>query len=431
MPRSGRERFYLAGAAILVAAVSVSTLLYFLFPTPPSSIAVGVGFKGGTYEIFFAQYKKILARHHVSLEYRATGGAVANQDLLQDPKSDIQVGFVQGGIRNSTEAPGLLSLGRVAYQPFYIFCRAEVACDDLAPLKGKRIAIGAPGNGSAVAAQKILAVAGVTAQNSVFLPEFAKAGIDALIENKADAVFEAFSNEPLVKATLRDPRIRIMSVRGADALVRLFPFLSKVVMPQGIIDYEHNIPPADVTMISTTVGVLARENLHPAIISLLAEALVATHREAGLYHHAGEFPTQTDPEFPMAPGAQDFYRNGPSFLNRYVPFWITNSAQRILAVLVAVFGVILPLVRYLPKIRVWFVQRRFQNWYSDLQALEASAGAMPDETRRAEIEAALHRIEETICGARLPASFTAQRFSLRGHVEMVRRKLALQPEPTR
>lgn len=419
--RAGRRLYWTVVSVLLVAAAWL--LLHFLFPSPPSHVAVGVGFKGGTYEIFFARYKEILARHGVTLEYRSTGGAVANQNLLEDPKSDIQVGFVQGGIRSSAEAPSLLSLGRVAYQPFYIFYRADQPINDLAQLKGKRIAIGAPGNGSAVAAAKILAAAGVTAQNSTFLPQFAQAGVDALLGGKADAVFEAFSNEKVVTAALRDPRIRILDVRGADALVRLFPFLSKIVLPQGVVDYEHNIPAADVTLISTSVGVLVRDNLHPAIVSLLAEALVKTHGQAGLFNRAGEFPTQSDAEFPMAPAALDYYRNGPSFLNRYVPFWITNSVQKILAVLVAVFAVVLPLARYLPTLRDWYIMRRFNSWYNELHALEEAAAKASDPIDRKQIDDQLQRIEEMVRARRLPAGFAAQRYDLRGHIDLVRRRM--------
>jgi uncharacterized protein len=418
---SHSRTFWTLGAALLLAAAAW-LLLHFLFPTPPSTVPAGVGFKGGTYEIFFARYKSLLARHGVTLEYRSTGGAVANQKLLEDPKSDIELGFVQGGIRDSKEAPGLSSMGRIAYQPFYIFYRADAPIDDLAALKGKRIAIGAPGNGSAVAAAKILAAAGVTAQNSTFLPEFAKAAVDALRDGKADAMFEAFSNEDVVTAAMRDPRIRLMNVRGADALVRLFPFLSKIVLAQGVVDYEHNIPASDVTLISTTVGVLVRDDLHPAIVSLLAEAMMRVHGEPGLYNRAGEFPTQSDPEFPMAPAALDYYRNGPSFLNRYIPFWITNSVQKILAVLVAIFAVILPVARYLPALRNWSVEKRFHRWYSDLQALEAAVAA-PPSARRNDIAAELRRIEGDVRAARLPPRFAAQRYSIREHIDLVRRRL--------
>jgi hypothetical protein len=150
--------------------------------------------------------------------------------------------------------------------------------------------------------------------------------------------------------------------------------------------------------------------------------MLSTHREAGLFHRTGQFPTQTDPEFPMAPAALDFYKNGPSFLNRYVPFWITNSAQKIIAVLVAIFAVILPLARFLPHIPDWFVRRRFQAWYSDLAGLEA-AGLDSNRARLKEIRTRLDEMEKEVCGGRLPASFTAQRYALREHIDLVRRKI--------
>jgi hypothetical protein len=360
----------------------------------------------------------------VDLEYRATGGAVANQKLLDDPASGVPIGFVQGGIENSKDAPDLVSLGRVAYQPFYLFVGADQNIGDLTDLKGKRIAIGATGNGSAVAARKILAAAGVTAENSTFLPEFSGAAVNAVRSGKADAMFEAFSNEKVVRKALLDPRIKIVNVRGAEALTRLFPFLSKVVLPQGVADYERNVPHADITMISTTVGVLARKDVHPAIITLLAQALKETHGQAGLFGQAGEFPTRSDPEFPMAPAAYDFYQNGPSFLNRYIPFWITNSAHRLFAILIAVFGIVLPIMRYVPQARDWWIRRRFLTWSGQLCDIEARLQPGMDPALIEELQRTLSEMTDEIRSARLPRSFMAQTFSLRGHIEAVLRKAA-------
>jgi hypothetical protein len=55
-----------------------------------------------------------------------------------------------------------------------------------------------------------------------------------------------------------------------------------------------------------------RKDLHPAIIELLAKTIAQVHTGAGLFQKAGEFPMQTDPEFPMAETARDFYKNGPN-----------------------------------------------------------------------------------------------------------------------
>ena len=113
-----------------------------------------------------------------------------------------------------------------------------------------------------------------------------------------------------------------MSVTRAEALTRIFPFLVRLVLPQGVIDFERNIPASDIVLFSTTNSVLVRNDLHPAHISLLAQALSEAHSEPGLFQRAGEFPAQIDPEFTMAEKAVEFYKNGPSFLNKYLPFWI-------------------------------------------------------------------------------------------------------------
>src|SRR6202043_317974 len=110
-------------------------------------------------------------------------------------------------------------------------------------------------------------------------------------------------------------------------------FLVRLVLPQGVIDFERNIPASDIVLFSTTNSVLVRNDLHPALISLLAQALVETHNKPGLFQRAGEFPTQTDPEFPIAPAALDFYKNVTLLLNRDFAYRIVPLVLRLLAML--------------------------------------------------------------------------------------------------
>jgi hypothetical protein len=53
------------------------------------------------------------------------------------------------------------------------------------------------------------------------------------------------------------------------------------------------------TVIATTNAVLVRDDIHPALIGLLAETMLKAHSESGLFQKVGDFPTQTDPEYPM------------------------------------------------------------------------------------------------------------------------------------
>ena len=63
--------------------------------------------------------------------------------------------------------------------------------------------------------------------------------------------------------------------------------------------------------------------------------MVEAHGGANIFQRSGEFPNSTDPEYPVAPAAIDFYKTGPSFMQRYLPLWLSVHAQRAIAVLVA------------------------------------------------------------------------------------------------
>ena len=109
------------------------------------------------------------------------------------------------------------------------------------------------------------------------------------------------------------------------------------------------------SLVSTTVRVLIRDDLHPQIVSLLLLTMIKEHGGRGVLQRAGEFPTQTDPEYPMAASVTDFYKNGPSLLQRHLPLWLTVHVQRAIAVLVAAIAIGIPLFNFAPRLYLWFV----------------------------------------------------------------------------
>jgi hypothetical protein len=149
-----------------------------------------------------------------------------------------------------------------------------------------------------------------------------------------------------------------------------FPGINRLVLPQGVVDFENNIPPSDVNLIAITTDVVVRKSLHPGIVYLLAQTLAEEHSAGGVFQRAGEFPTQTNPEFPMAERAVDFYKNGPPLLNRYLPFWIVPHVLRLLTVLLAAGTIIYPLFSFAPKLYLWFVQQFIAKLYRHLRLVE-------------------------------------------------------------
>jgi hypothetical protein len=290
---------------------------------------------------------------------------------------------------------------------------------DLSELKGKRIAITAA---SGPTNTKILAAYGVNDQNTTFLTVTIPVATKALINGDVDASF--FSEEvngPSAQMLLRDPSIRLMNVAQAEAITQLFPSLIHLTLAQGVIDLEKNIPPTDVNMFALTNRLLVRESLHPEIVYLLAQTMKEEHSGGGIFHHAGEFPTQADPEFPMAEEAVDYYKNGPSFLQRYLPFWMISYAKRVAAILVTVIAIIIPIFSYAPRLYTWFLQVYTEKLYRRLRVIEASLRA---DLTFSEIDTLKSGLESISRAAHiLPMRRSSLFFDLIMHIDHTRTRL--------
>lgn len=327
---------------------------------------------------------------------------------------------------SSEQAPGLLSLGRINYQIFCIFYRTTELLDDLTELKGKRIAAGTVGTGSRVVTEKILGISGVNSENSMLLPLTGQAAVNALIDGRADAAIIGLeSDSPLFQSLLRDSRIRLLSVTRAEALTRFFPSLVRLVLPQGAIDFERKIPASDIVLYASTNAVLVRNDLHPAHISLLAQALVETHNKPGLFQRTGEFPTQTDPEFPMAESVVDFYKNGLPFLNKYLPYWMVPHILRLLAVVLAGGAIAFPLFSIAAGLLKWLVHFRMYSIYILLRKIDANWQKEVTASGASTLESQLAGIDREISALGDPNKVLDRLFDIKSRIDVVRHRLEL------
>jgi TRAP-type uncharacterized transport system substrate-binding protein len=410
-------------AAVAIVSVVSLALIYF-FPAPPSKVVIATGVKGSSFEYYGKRYREIFARHNIELELRPTAGALENLIEMRKPNSGVQIAFVTGGLSNGKNAPGLLSLGTVYNQPYWIFYSSNESLDRLSQLKGKRIAVGPAGSGTRYAALKILGKAGVNSETANMLTYGGSAAVKALNDGFVDVVWMVGAPDATaIHALLRNPKARLMNFPMAEAYTRIFPELVRLVLPQGVVDIEQNIPPDDLQLVGTTTKVLVRSDLHPEIVQLLLQAMVEVHGKADIFQRNGEFPKATDVEFPVADAAADFYKNGPSFMQRHLPLWLSVHAQRAIAALVAVIAIGFPLFRFLPQIYNWLTRRRLIYWYGQLKALEASFDASPDGKDLTEKQAAVDRIDEAVSHIRIPLTFSDQLYNLRSHIDIVRRKI--------
>jgi hypothetical protein len=118
------------------------------------------------------------------------------------------------------------------------------------------------------------------------------------------------------------------------------------------------------------------------------------------------------------------YRSGAPVLQRYVPFWVAATIDRLIVSLVVLLPILIPLVRFAPQIYSWRVRQRILYWYGALKRLESSArGAITPEARAQHL-AELDSIEAAVDDIPIPLAFSDKLYELRQHIEVVRRRLA-------
>ena len=429
-PKFSREYllFVLVPALLVVAA----TVLFFYFlvrPGPPRTIVMTAGSEGGAYLAYAQRYRELLAREGITLEVLPSEGSLENLERLADPAFRVDIGFVQGGAAKEADLFGLVSLGALYYEPLWVFARAADPGDRGKTLRGKRIAVGAPGSGTRKVVLELLAANGVDASNAKLIDLGGMAASGAIKQGEADvALFFASPNAPVIQDLLRTKGIDLIAMVRAEAYPIHFPLLSVVRLPAGGIDLGGNIPPRDVNLVADVAQLVARESLHPALIGPLLEIARKVHGGHGVFERAGEFPAPREGDIPMSEDAVRYYKSGLPFLYRHLPFRAASFATRAALLLIPIIGMLFPLTKIVPPVYRWRMRSRIYRWYGDLMALEADLRNDPDPGRRSEYLDRLSWIDGQIDDTRPPLPFAQERYDFRMHIGIVRARIMEIPE---
>lgn len=251
------------------------------------------------------------------------------------------------------------------------FYRSKDTYDDLTKLKGKRVAIGPEGSGVRKYSFELLNAAGVSGPPANFLDLLYVEANRALLGGKVDTImtFGAPDNE-LILELLKAKDIKLMNMSQAEAYTLLFPDLSHVVLPRGVIDPEKQNPPSDVHLLSPTTNLIVRKERHPALVYLLLKTAVEIHGGPSWVNKAGEFPAITKQDDPISEQAQWSYKSGGSWLYVYLTFWAANFVERVSLILIPPGIIIVPMIGILPWIYTWRNRSKYYPWYRELRQLE-------------------------------------------------------------
>jgi TRAP-type uncharacterized transport system substrate-binding protein len=421
---SRRDLLIALTPAILLIIAAFVVAFHFVQPAPPKKIVMASGQKEGRYGYYAKQYKEFLARNGITLELHPSSGAVQNMGLLMDEKSGVDVAFIQGGTGFGANAPNLESLGSLYYEPLWVFYRGA-PIKDLDGLRGKKIAIGAEESGTRALALQLLAMNGAVLPPTQLLPLGGKEAEEQLTKGKIDVLMVVAPPESnLVSRLAAAPGVRLMSLERAEAYTRLFPYLTKLILPRGVFDLANDIPSRDIVVVAPTANLIARDSLHPALAYLLMRAATEIHSGAGVFDREGEFPAPRDTGFPLSDVAKRYYKSGPPLLQRYLPFWAANLVDRLWVVLVPILAISIPLVRMVPPLYRWRVRSRIYRWYGRLKEIELQ---LEDNADAETLEGFLKRLEEierSVNRIPTPLAYSDNLYGFRAHIDLVRQRIA-------
>jgi hypothetical protein len=417
------------GALATLLTISAAILLAvfcFFESAPPRTIVFTSGIDGSSFQTNAERYRTNLAAKGVTLKILRSQGSMENLKRLRDPSSHVDAGFVQGGVTNITAGRKLVSLGSVSYEPLFVFYRGGGAMTILSELAGKRLAIGPAGSGTRDLALTLLHLNGIEPGGATQLLDLEGGdAAKALLDGKVDAIFVMgdSASPALIRQFLQSPEIHLFDFVQADGYIRQISYLSKLVLPQGAIDFGKNIPPHDINLIGPTLEILARTDLHPALCDLLLEAAQDVHRNPGLLKRRDEFPAPLEHDFPISADATRYYNSGTSFFYRYMPFWLASIVRRVLFAIVPAIVLLIPGLKVLPSLFRMRMQMRIHRWYRALLALERGFSGATGPEKRREMIAKLDHIETEVNRLKVPASFADQFYGLREHIAFVRDRL--------
>jgi TRAP-type uncharacterized transport system substrate-binding protein len=417
------------GIAFLGLVALLFATLWVLVPPPPRSIELATGFPTGLYQQFGEKLQSELAEEGISLKLRTTGGTSDNLALLKDPHSGVDFAMVQGGVADPSKYPDFISIAGVFYEPVWIWYRESSFPSEsgrlglLSQLKGKRVSIGNEGSGTLSLTSQLLAASGLSLGDIRAEKLKPLDALEKFKKGELDAVFLVSAAEaPVVKKFYETPGIRLMNFEQAEAYVHLFPFLSKVTVPRGVVSIAYDLPRQDIQVLAATATLVGKNDISPALVTLLLSSTYDILKTYSYLQKPGEFPSGTGLDFPLHVDAEIYLKDGPSFLHRYLPFWTAVWIGRFAKIVIPLLVILVPLFTYIPAAKSLLLRLKLSRVYEELKAVERNA-SNPDLKERNLKD--LENIERRISNIKISMLDAKELYDLKGHVGEVRSRLNL------
>lgn len=308
-------RKFRTGLKALVAPVAVAAL-GLATPAFAQQLSIATGGTGGVYYPYGGGLAEVINNHvdGATASVEVTGASVENVALISRGDSDIALALADTVYQafhgeaafEGRQVSELRALASIYPNAVQIVTLADSGITSLEDLRGKRVSVGAPGSGTEVSAQTLLAANGITYDD--FTPQRLNFNetADALRDGDIDAGFWSVgppTSSIMNLAATRSIRLIGMTEGEIAAAIEAEPTFAPYTLRAGLYDgMEEGVP-----TISTPNVLIVHQDMDEDLAYAIVAALFENVAELIAIHPAAndttvEFTTDSTP-IPFHPGA--------------------------------------------------------------------------------------------------------------------------------
>jgi len=305
---------------LVTAALAAGLALGATGALAQTQLSIATGGTGGVYYPYGGGMAEMIGKYidGYSAVAEVTGASVENMGLIARGDSDIALvladtayaGFMGTGAFEGRQLGDSRALGSIYPNAVQIVALADSGIDSLDDLRGKRVSVGAPGSGTEVSAQTLLAANGITYDDIDEQRLNFNETADALRDGDIDAGFWSVgppTSSILNLATTRDiVLIGLSEAEIANALAAeptFAPYTLRAGIYEGVAAPVPTISTPNVLVVDAGMD----EDLAYAVTKMLFEHvadLIAVHPAAN--DTTVDFSLASTP-IPLHPGALRYY----------------------------------------------------------------------------------------------------------------------------
>lgn len=283
-------------------------------------LSIATGGTGGVYYPYGGGLAELIGKYvdGYSAVAEVTGASVENMGLIARGDSDIAIaladtvyaGYTGTGKLAGKQMPDTRALGSIYPNAIQIVTMADSGIESLDDLKGKRVSVGAPGSGTELSAQTLLAANGITYDDIDEQRLNFNETADALRDGDIDAGFWSVgppTSSILNLATTRDIRLISLTADEVAKALAAEPTFAPYTLRAGLYEGMDAPVPTISTPNVLIVNAAMDEDLAYQITRNMFEHvadLIAVHPAAN--DTTVEFSLTSTP-IPLHPGALRYY----------------------------------------------------------------------------------------------------------------------------